>query len=208
MVERAAEIAIALLVAAAACVAAWRKRRGDADARRDARLLDDLRAEIAGGRLPEARDRVRAARGPLARVLLAVLRFPYGVHARALELARRDGLAAERRPGRAAGRALPILSGLCATAGVAPLLVAGAAGALSGAAVRPAWLGFAGAGAILLLGRLDAGRARDASRRLGAESAEVARRIVAYSESLSAAEGALGEAADESAVEIGVSPPA
>ncbi len=208
MVESVAEVAIALLVAAASLVTAWRRRRVGADERRDARLLDDLRAEIASGRLPEARDRVRAARGPLARVLLAVLRFPYGVHERALELARRDGLAAERRPSRAAGRVLPILSGLCAAAGVAPLLASGAAGAASGSAIRPAWLGIAGAGAILLLGWLDARRARAAARRLEAESAELARRIVAHSESVSLAEPAPAEGVEQSAVEIGASPPA
>ena len=204
MMELMVVIGIALLVAAAFLVTACRRRRMEADERRDARLFDDVRVEIAGGRLPEARDCVRAARGPLARVLVAVLKFPYGVHERALELARRDGLAAERRPGRGASRILPVLAGLCAALGVASRF---GLGSREASAIPPEWLGVSGAGAILLLRSLDARRSRAAARRLESKSEDLARRIVATSGSGVLIAPTSGEADERSAIEVGVSLP-
>lgn len=168
--------AIVVLVLAAWALTRERRRRLEADAWKDRRLLEEVRGEIAQERLPEARDRVRAAEGPLARVLLTVLRFPYGVHAQALELARRDGLVAERPAFRGTGLLLPLLSGLCATIGVASL-------ALPGPTALPMItvpvLGLAGAFAIFSLWARDTRRIREAEHRLQIDSWELSRRLVA-----------------------------
>jgi hypothetical protein len=177
--EAAAVTAIVVLLLASLALTAARRRRLESDERRDRSLFAELSEELVAGRLPEARDRVRAAEGPLARVLLAVLRFPYGVHEQALEMARRDGLVAERPAFRGTGLLLPILSGLCAVVGIACLALPGRP-TLPPVAVP--LLALTGACAILGLWASDARRSRDGAHRLQIASWEVSRRLVAISE--------------------------
>jgi hypothetical protein len=97
-------------VAAGAAIFFAQCRRASGFEASDAALVADVRREVSQGRIPEARDRVKKDRGPLARVLTGILRFPYGIHREAIERALGDGLLAERPRFRGASRVLVVLA--------------------------------------------------------------------------------------------------
>jgi hypothetical protein len=173
-------VAVASIACGAVVIAVARIRRIEEGAARDARLAAAVRDEVAGGRIPEARDRLRREEGPLARVLRAVFRFPYGVHREAVELGWSEALAAESRAHGGGAAALPALVALALVAGVASDLALAARVPLFGS---PTVLGLAGAavaGAAWARLRVVA---RRASRALESSSGEIAERIVAFTES-------------------------
>ncbi len=175
-----AAVAIVAIAAAALGLARSRIRRVGYEATRDSQLADEVRDEIARGRIPEARDRLRRASGPLARVLLAVFRFPYGVHREAVEMGWAEAVSFERQEHPAGGTPLPILAGLGLAIGVASDVTHGAAGPFAG---TPTLLGALGACVTVGLWARLRRIARRSGERLEAASAEIAGLLIRFTES-------------------------
>lgn len=172
--------AVVCVVGCAFAIARERMRRLAIRDALDERLAGEVHREILSGRIPEARDRLRRASGPLARVLLAVFRFPYGVHREAVELGWAEAIAAERKAHPVRGRPLPVLAALAVVVGVVGDLSAGLRGPVVGTATA---LGVLGGAVVLGLWGRWLRVSRRASRRLEDESAGIAGEIVALAES-------------------------
>lgn len=149
-------------------------------AERDSALVADLRREISNGKIPEARDRTKSVAGPLATVLLGLLRFPYGIHREAIERALGDGLINERR--RYCGGSRLFLALAAVAAGVGATGVLERSGAFTDRFSVPFMAMLA---SLLMLGfwwRLSTRRRRDAAR-LESDARDIARLIVSFTES-------------------------
>jgi hypothetical protein len=186
--------AIVGITGAAVALAVSRIRFVGYEALRDAHLASEVRDEIALGRIPEARDRLRRASGPLARVLLAIFRFPYGVHREAVEMAWAESVTFERREHPTGGGSLPFLGAAGLAIGVATDVVYGSSSPYAGA---PTFLGVLGACVSVGLWARLRRMGRRSAERMEAASAEIAALIVRFTESpeiVKEADGHSGEA--------------